>query len=135
MYEHPRHPFTAAFLGAANFIACTVLGQARPGERVEVETAFGRFAAIAQCGEDPQPKLFFRPHHASIVSQSHAAGQNLGNARITETQFLGDVREVTLRSADTVFNMRVSASEHVAPGQDVTFAIDPRLSIAFVPAT
>jgi iron(III) transport system ATP-binding protein len=135
MYEHPRHPFTAAFLGAANFIACTVLGPARPGERVEVETAFGRFSAIAQRGEDPQPKLFFRPHHARIASQSHDASQNLGNARIIETQFLGDVREVTLRNGDTVFNMRVSASEHLAPGQGVTFTIDPRLSIAFVPAT
>jgi len=133
MYEHPKHPFTAAFLGPANFIACTVLGRARSGERVEVETAFGRFSAVAQRGEDPEAKLFFRPHHVRIAMEPADCGPHLGEARIVEAQFLGDVREVTLRNGDAVFTMRVSTSEHPAPGEDITFTIDPRSSIVFAP--
>ncbi len=133
MYEQPQHPFTAAFLGAANFIACNIVGRPRVGEHVEVDTAFGRFAGIARRGEASEPRLFFRPHHARIVAQPSDAGPHLGKAHVVETQFLGDVREVTLRTGDVVFTMRVGAWEHPTPGQDIAFTIDPRLSIAFVP--
>jgi iron(III) transport system ATP-binding protein len=133
MYEHPQHPFTAAFLGAANFIDCKVPGRARAGEQIEVDTVFGRFTGIARRGEDREPRLFFRPHHARLVARPPETGPHLGKARVVETQFLGDVREVTLQNGDAVFHMRVSAAEHLAPGQNVSFTIDPRMSIAFVP--
>jgi iron(III) transport system ATP-binding protein len=133
MYEQPQHPFTAAFLGAANFLTCNIVGRACVGEHVEVDTAFGRFGGTARRGEDPEPRLFFRPHHAHIVSRPSEAGPYLGKVRVVETQFLGDVREATLRNGDAVFTMRVSASEHLTPGEDITFTINPRLSIVFAP--
>ena len=133
MYQHPRHPFTAAFLGPANFIACTVHGHARIGEQIEVESAFGRFAAVARRGEDPEPKLFFRPHHVRIVAAGGSDNCMRGTARVIETQFLGDVLEVTAQAGSTTLSMRIPASEHVLPGQDITFTLDPTLSIAFVP--
>ena len=133
MYQRPRHPFTAAFLGPANFIACTIHGHARIGERIEVETAFGRFAAVARHGEDPEPKLFFRPHHVRIVAQQDGGNCMRGTARVIETQFLGDVLEVTAQAGGAALSMRIPASEQVLPGQDVTFTLDPTLSIAFVP--
>src|SRR5436309_9138128 len=78
MYECPRHPFTAAFLGPANFIACSVAGRPRVGERIEVETAFGRLLAVARRGEDTGPKLFFRPHHVTIVSNGEGDERTRG---------------------------------------------------------
>jgi len=133
MYQHPRHPFTAEFLGPANFITCTLAGRARIGEQIEVACAFGRFAAVARRGEASEPKLFFRPHHVRIVTHSGGDNRLCGTARVIETQFLGDVLEVTAQAGITALTMRLPPSEQVQPGQDLTFTLDPAFSIAFVP--
>ncbi len=133
MYQHPRHPFTAAFLGGANFVACTITGRPRDGERVEVETAFGQFAAIARRGEDAEPKLFFRPHHVRIEPADATSALNRGTAVLVESQFLGENVDVTAKKGETIINLRVPASQRQLLDQDIIFSLDTSLSIVFVP--
>jgi iron(III) transport system ATP-binding protein len=133
MYEHPRHPFSAAFLGAANFIPCTVQGRPRNGERIEVETPFGRCSALARPGDDSEARLFFRPHHAQIVAQDDREAPNQGRAQVTAVQFLGETLDITVRRGDVVVSLRSSPSRHPAIGQEVSFSVDPAFSIAFLP--
>jgi iron(III) transport system ATP-binding protein len=133
MYQHPRHPFTAAFLGAANFIACTVQGRPRDGEQVEVETAFGRFAAVARQGEDPEPKLFFRPHHVRLESDEAGGRLNCGTARVAGVQFLGESFDITALKGEAVINLRISTVARPPVGQDIVFSLDPTFTIVFVP--
>jgi iron(III) transport system ATP-binding protein len=133
LYQHPRHPFTAAFLGAANFVACTVAGRPRDGERIEVETAFGRFAAVARRGEDSQPKLFFRPHNVRIESAGEASQLNRGAAQVVDAQFLGEALDVTACRGDALITIRIPPQTRISPDAELAFSLDPSFSIAFVP--
>jgi iron(III) transport system ATP-binding protein len=133
MYQHPRHPFTAAFLGAANFVAAAVSGRPRDGEQVEVETAFGRFAALARRGEDPEPKLFFRPHHVRIESDDGGGRLNRGTARVADVQFLGESLDITALKGKAVVNLRISTIARPSLGQEIVFSLDPSFNIVFVP--
>jgi len=135
MYEHPRHPFTAAFLGGGNFVSCTLGSRPREGERVEVETVFGRFAAIARRGEDTEPKLFFRPHHARIKPADTADASpslNDGSAALVESQFLGETVDVIARKGETTISLRIPAAQRHLLQAELAFSLDPDLSIVFV---
>lgn len=133
MYQHPRHPFSASFLGAANFIPCSLAGLPRDSERIEVETEFGRLSAVAHRGEDAEAKFFFRPHNVRVLSDAKHESINIARAEITDVQFLGEIVDITARRANTIINLRSSPSTHVQIGQEIEFEIDPKFCIAFVP--
>jgi iron(III) transport system ATP-binding protein len=133
MYQHPRHPFTAAFLGAANFVSCSIQGRPRDGEKIEVDTVFGRFSAVARRGEEAEPKLFFRPHNVRLETGQVDGQPNRGTAEVVDVQFLGEVIDVVARRGDTLINMRTSPLTGLSVGQTFSFSLDPSFSIAFVP--
>jgi iron(III) transport system ATP-binding protein len=133
MYQHPRHPFSASFLGAANFVACTVQGRPRNGKPIEVETAIGRFMAVARPSEDNEARFFFRPHNNRILPDAVQGQLNQGSAQVTAVQFLGETFDITMRRGDTIINLRSSISDQPSIGQDLPFAVDPTFCIAFIP--
>jgi iron(III) transport system ATP-binding protein len=133
MYQRPRHPFTAAFLGAANFVSCTVQGRPRDGERIEVETTFGRFSAVARRGEEAEAKLFFRPHNVRIEAGGPGRQLNQGTAQVQDAQFLGETLDVVAHRGETFINIRTAPRADLTPGQAFSFSLDPEFSIAFVP--
>jgi len=133
MYQQPRHPFSAGFLGAANFVPCTIQGQPREGEQIQVETAFGRFLAVARRGEEKEPKFFFRPHNVRILSGGEQIAPNLARAKVAGVQFLGETLDITARNGDTTINLRSPSSAHLSVGQDISFVVEPTLCIAFIP--
>jgi iron(III) transport system ATP-binding protein len=132
LYQLPRHPFTAAFLGEANFVACSVAGRPREGERVEVETAFGRFAAVARRAEGSGSKLFFRPHNVRMESPGVDRRLNRGTGKVVDVQFLGEMLEVTASRADAFITIRTSPQSALELGAEVAFSLDPSFSIAFI---
>jgi iron(III) transport system ATP-binding protein len=132
MFQRPRHPFTAGFLGLANFVGCRVNGIPRDGERVEVDTSFGRFAATARPGEGDKPQLFFRPHNARL-GQVAGGSLNCGNGRVSETTFLGDMVDIFVRNDTDTVRLRADARMSPGPGAELRFATDAADCIAFIP--
>jgi iron(III) transport system ATP-binding protein len=134
MYQRPRHPFTAGFLGQANFITCKLNGVPRDGERVEVDTKFGRFAATARPGEGNVARLFFRPHHAAVAGAAiQATDLNCGFGRVVEWTFLGENVDVFLRNGDETVRLRMDAGVTAPAGRDITFIVPPEHCIVYVP--
>jgi iron(III) transport system ATP-binding protein len=134
MYQHPQHPFTAAFLGAANFAPCAIEGAPRIGDLVEAETPFGRFSGVARQGEAPEPRLFFRPHVARLESPGGAARLNRGTAQVTELSFLGEVLEIIARRGDASIRVRVPPGPRPEIGAEIAFSVEPDMSAVFLPA-
>jgi iron(III) transport system ATP-binding protein len=133
MYQHPQHPFTAAFLGAANFVNCAVNGAPKSGEMIEVETPFGRFSGVARQGEDREPRLFFRPHVVRLEVMGEAASLNRGTGEIAELLFLGEVLEVTVRRGEASVRIRTAPGPQVEVGAPIAFRVDPAQSAIFLP--
>ena len=134
MYQHPQHPFTAAFLGAANFVPCVVTGKASSGEIIEAETPFGRFSGVARRGENGEAKLFFRPHVARLEPAEGAARVNRGVAQIAEYCFLGEVLEIIARRGDASIRIRTAPGPRLETGAEIAFVVDPEHSAIFLPA-
>ena len=135
MYRHPQHPFTAAFLGAANFVPCVVSGNAKPGEMVEAQTPFGRFSGIARRGDDREAKLFFRPHVARLEAPDTPPRINLGTAEIRDYSFLGEVLELFVGQGDALLRLRMGPGVRAETGARIVFSVDPDLSAIFLPRT
>ncbi len=133
MYQHPQHPFTAAFLGAANFVPCVAAGKPAVGDMIEAETPFGRFSGVARQGEDAGAKLFFRPHVARVEPAEGPARVNRGTARIAEYSFLGEVLEIIARKGDAAIRIRTAPGPRLEAGAEIAFSVDPEHSAIFLP--
>ncbi len=134
MYRQPRHPFTAAFLGNANFLKCELSGTARDGERVEVSTSFGRFAATARLGEDDESRLFFRPNTAQVVAPTTTPPVGCGAGRVVEAVFLGEGIDVVVSSGVDTIRLRLHRSDIPTVGSDITFRLIDDECTVFLPA-
>jgi iron(III) transport system ATP-binding protein len=129
MYRKPRHPFTAAFLGNANFVACTLSGVPRDGDAVEVETVFGRFGGIARKGEAGSPKLFFRPHHVQLARPGEPGD---GTATVLRATFFGEGSELVLGRDQDSFCIRTQDETLPEVGAEVGFRIRRAGCVVFV---
>lgn len=134
MYRRPAHPFTAEFLGNANFVRCELVGTARVSERIEVTTPFGCFAGTARQGEDREPKLFFRPNMAHVAPPMASSEVGVGSGRVTESIFLGEGIDVVVASGGETLRLRLHTPEIPSAGTDLRFTIDPDECTVFLPS-
>jgi iron(III) transport system ATP-binding protein len=128
MYCSPKHPFTAGFLGGANFVPCRINGAA---DALEAETAFGVFRGVARKGEGGNPLLFFRPHAAKLITKAEPGALNTGSAEITSVSFLGDFVDIVAKKQDQSVHIRDSGETAPNVGDEIKFAIDPNQIVVF----
>jgi len=131
LYDHPRHRFTADFLGFANFLPGTLTHPAREGEISAIDTAFGRFHGVARTSDGSTPELFFRPHHAQMNPPND---ENIGEGVVTDAVFLGEVMDVTLRREQHALQLRLHPTRPPLPGEMIRFHLPPEHTILFLPA-
>ena len=103
IYRHPRHAFTAQFLGAINLIAGTVADVDAAAGRLAVTTALGRILGIDPTGTlGPGAKVVvsIRPEDLSTLATA-AAMVNTIEGRMTFAAFAGAAVEAELRCGET----------------------------------
>jgi iron(III) transport system ATP-binding protein len=121
IYRHPRHVFTAQFLGATNLIAGTIAEIDAAAGRVAVTTALGRILGI-----DPTRTLAagakvvvsIRPEDLT----SHAATDGAVNTiegRMTFTAFAGAAVEAELECGETRIQSLLDREADLTPGRIV----------------
>jgi iron(III) transport system ATP-binding protein len=114
LYLQPTHRMTAAFLGAANFIAATVeRHRDTTGEALMVTTPLGVFAARASKEWKPSlpAELFFRPEYVDVIDKdSIQEGTNYGTGTVERVTFLGNSADVLIRSGEVLIKARVHPS-------------------------
>jgi iron(III) transport system ATP-binding protein len=121
IYRHPRHVFTAQFLGATNLIAGTVAEVDAAGQ-LAVVTAVGRILGI-----DPtraltagaKVKVSIRPEDLSTHA---AAGEavNTIEGRMTFAAFGGAAVEAELRCGETNIACLLDRDADLTPGRAIT---------------
>jgi iron(III) transport system ATP-binding protein len=127
IYRHPRHVFTAQFLGATNLIAGSVAEADVATGRLVVTTALGRILGI-----DPTRTL--RPGATVVVSirpedlstQASAAGEvNTIEGQMTFAAFAGAAVEAELRCGETKIACLLDRDADLTPGRTVVLRAKP----------
>lgn len=135
LYLHPEHRVTAAFLGAANFIAASVEGHREPaGEALAVTTPLGIFVARASAEWQPSlpAELFFRPEYVDLLDNDATRdGANHGAGTVERVTFLGNSADVIIRSGEVLVKARAHPARLPTVGRKVTFFVAPDHCILF----
>jgi putative spermidine/putrescine transport system ATP-binding protein len=126
LYQRPRTPFVARFLGGANILPG--IGRS-DGHAWSVDMGSGeRVFATGADVTSGALQVMFRPEVVSIERLNghlgSSGGTNRLRARITETVFLGDaVRAVAERDGRSVaVKMPVAAAHDLRPGDEILLA-------------
>jgi len=129
LYLQPARRMTAAFLGAANFIAATVeRHRETAGEALTVTTPLGVFAARASKEWEPSlpAELFFRPEYVDVIdNDSIQEGTNYGTGTVERVTFLGNSADVLIRSGELLIKARVHPSRLPAVHKKIKFFVAP----------
>ena len=135
LYLQPAHRMTAAFLGAANFIAATVERQRdTAGKALMVTTPLGVFAARASKEWEPclPAELFFRPEYVDVVDRDLILeGANYGTGTVERVTFLGNSADVIIRCGEVPIKARVHPSRLPAVGKQISFFVAPDHCMVF----
>ncbi|PZU93303.1 MAG: ABC transporter ATP-binding protein [Chelatococcus sp.] len=133
IYNRPRTPFVASFVGETNTVPGEVVGQ--ENDIVTVRTAIGTLSGQSGGGREYRPGmpclLFIRPEQLRIAGAGEAG--NLIATTCAHEEFEGSVRTLHLSTAGgalRLYRMNGGAGEaSVAPGTPVVAAFDPRSAI------
>jgi iron(III) transport system ATP-binding protein len=128
IFNAPRSPYVADFVGCTNTLTGKIVGRAEG--LVRIETALGTLLGVAEdAGLDAGAavRVMFRPEHGRIVSADNA-GPNLIRARIERSLFLGSHMEFQLSAEGQPLMIRSMDRELAQAGAEITVQVDPRLT-------
>ena len=129
LYRRPADRWSAEFLGDANFLPGTVVGQNSWGE-VEVFTALGLITAAAPATplkNEQRVTVMIRPESFIWPESEQNPGVRI-TGRVVRKTFLGDQDEIELRTEQDLHlrgRFRPSQVERVAEGELAEFLIPP----------
>jgi iron(III) transport system ATP-binding protein len=127
IYRHPRHVFTAQFLGATNLIAGTVAEADAAAGRLAVTTALGRILGIDPTRTlEPGAKVMvsIRPEDLTTHAAT-AGGVNTFEGRMTFAAFAGAAVEAELKCGETKIACLLDREADLTPGRAVTLRAKP----------
>ena len=121
IYERPKTPFVAGFVGETNTIAGKVMSQS--GLDVVLDTPLGPLAGIAGGGRHfsvgEACLLFVRPEQLSVQPEGAFS------ATVVKEEFEGNLRHVFLDGAGTALRLsRVGGGAPLAPGTRIALSYD-----------
>jgi iron(III) transport system ATP-binding protein len=122
IYRHPRHVFTAQFLGSTNLIAGTV-AEANAGA-LAVNTALGRILGIDPTGalrDGAKVMVSIRPEDLS----ANAANANKFEGRMTFAAFAGAAVEAEVACGEVKIQCLLDRNADLTPGRSVTLYTKP----------
>jgi iron(III) transport system ATP-binding protein len=129
IYRHPRHVFTAQFLGATNLIAGTVAEVDAAAGRLAVTTALGRILGIdptRTLAPGAKVAVSIRPEDLSTLATAAAAGVvNTIEGRMTFAAFAGAAVEAELKCGDTTIACLLDREADLTPGRTLTLRAKP----------
>ena len=121
IYLHPRTSFVAGFIGLANILDGKIL--ARDGEKVELETPFGKLRALA--GGFPAKagdavKFSFRPENLNLYKDGDA---NRIEGTILHAIFMGDATDLFIDVKGTRLRAHAGSTARFNAGDSVEFGV------------
>ncbi len=138
LYDHPRDPFVASFIGENNRLEGEVVGRDEDG-RLAVRLAEGAVVWAEPVDVPPSTRRVLLSVRPERIALAHAEAEDFGAealaASVVETMFLGDHVRVRVRLADgslvTVKRPAYPLDARLKPGARVALAWSAKHAIAF----
>ncbi|MCS6854216.1 MAG: ABC transporter ATP-binding protein [Elioraea sp.] len=138
LYDRPRDPFVAGFIGENNRLVGEVVGRDEEG-RLAVRLAGGAVVQAEAVGVPPSAKRVLLSVRPERIALAQAEAEDLGAdalaATVAETVFLGDHVRVRVHLADgtivTVKRPAFAVNPRLKPGARVALAWSAEHAIAF----
>jgi len=131
IYERPQNRFVADFVGSANFLDATVIGQEGPEDQYRVQTAIGQLRCYAveplKPGDDAVISL--RPEDVHVSAQRPET-ENAYEAVVDAKLFLGEFIEFQVKLGGTMMLARVHPSFSPPVGTTVHIGMNPEKCVA-----
>jgi iron(III) transport system ATP-binding protein len=127
IYRHPRHVFTAKFLGATNLIAGTIADVDTATGRLAVTTALGRILGIdpsRALAQGAKVQVSIRPEDLS-PHEGAAGAVNTIEGRMTFAAFAGAAVEAELRCGETDIQCLLDREADLTLGRSITLRAKP----------
>src|ERR1700719_557778 len=127
IYRHPRHVFTAQFLGATNLIAGTLAEVDAAAGSLAVTTALGRILGIDPTRTlKPGAKVVVSIRPEDLTTHATAAGTvNTIEGRMTFAAFAGAAVEAELECGETNIACLLDRDADLTPGRPVMLRARP----------
>jgi ABC-type Fe3+/spermidine/putrescine transport system ATPase subunit len=126
IYRHPRHVFTAQFLGATNLLAGSIAEVDAAAGRLAVDTALGRILGIDPTRTlKPGAKVMVSIRPEDLSTQTTAGDANTIEGKMTFAAFAGAAVEAELRCGETRIACLLDRDADLTPGRTVTLRAKP----------
>ncbi len=124
IYFNADHRFVADFIGRANLIGATVVGE--EGGLTLVDSEIGRIACQRrEVAPGSVVTLCIRPEFIHIGQARPEAGDNVVSGRIESLAFVGEVYEAEIRVGEALLLARIEPEVELVEGATVAFRLDP----------
>jgi spermidine/putrescine transport system ATP-binding protein len=123
VYMKPQTRFTATFMGESNMFEGRVLE--RTGDRIEVETVFGRLRVSGAAEPGTRVHLSVRPEQIKAETGSRQHLVALGKVKVEEVSFFGTHHRCQGRHADSNQSliMRLPQDRPARAGEELAIAV------------
>ena len=132
IYERPRDPFVADFVGTSNFIDATARGaQGEPGG-YRVSTALGELdvRSVDTLTSGDKAVIAIRPEDVTLHEQPPAGGSNACHGKVEAQVFLGECMDFQVRVGETLLLARAHPSLRTPVGGTVHITMNPEKCVA-----
>jgi iron(III) transport system ATP-binding protein len=131
IYERPNNKFVADFVGAANFLDATVIGNDERADIYRVQTAIGQLKcyAVEPLKAGDAAVISLRPEDVYVSAQRPETG-NAFEGIVDAKLFLGEYLEFQVKLGDTLLLARVHPSFSPPVGTPVHVGMNPEKCVA-----
>jgi len=128
IYDLPRNPFVADFIGSANLVRGRHRADLDRDGRVVLETSRGALVHGTAGGRRPGPEPLFsiRTVHLRLGRERPAASENVWRARVARRVFQGDFTQYHVDWEDRQLVVRVATSDPFDEGEELYLSVEPR---------
>lgn len=123
VYMKPRTIFTATFMGESNMLEGQVVE--RTGDRIDVQTAVGRFKVSGDAEPGSSVHLSIRPEQIKVGEGNLEQHLALGKLKVQEISFFGTHHRCQGRHLESDLPMTIRLPQHQAAqvGEELTMSV------------
>ena len=132
IYERPKSPFVADFVGSTNFLDGSVLGPDGSDRRYRVRTEIGEVSVLASetLRENDKVLVSVRPEDVALTEAKPQASSNAWQGKVDQKVFLGEVVDFQVKLGERVLLSRQHPSLRTPIGNPIYVHLDPEKCVA-----